>query len=228
MSFAQALIDGRFTLEGITAVKAETEEEIFKAWERKEVPVLPDPRGEWISRLSPRIVVDAILAKKNQAGTRRDMAPLVIGLGPGFIAGEDVHAVIETNRGHNLGKIILEGPAESNTGIPGNIAGYTAERVVRAPGAGRITIKKDIGSLVARGDELAAIGKERILSPLDGVVRGMIAEGTEVTEGFKIADVDPRGDVSYCRIISDKARAIAGGVLEAILTLDPDLLTDRS
>lgn len=227
VSFAQALFDGSATVEGITAVKARGEEEIRCAWDRGEIPVIPDPEGVWIERLQPQAVVDAILAKKN-LGTRRDMAPTVIGLGPGFSAGEDVHGVIETNRGHNLGRVILEGPAEADTGIPGNIAGFTRERVLRSPASGVLEVLRDIGSLVEEGEPLATVGGQEVLSPLKGVVRGMIAPGTEVPEGFKIADVDPRGDAAYCRIISDKARAIAGGVLEALLRLRPELLTGQA
>ena len=223
VSFAQAMMEGRWTVEGMTAVKAVNKEEIFTAWEEGCIPVIPDPSGGWIKKLQPEIVIDAIIAKKNY-GTHKAMAPVVIALGPGFKAGEDVHAIIETNRGHNLGTIIREGEAEGNTGIPGNIAGFTAERVVRAPVEGTLEIIRDIGSLVKKGEGIARIGKTEILSPLSGVVRGMIASGTPVTEGFKIADVDPRGDDSYCYLISDKARAIAGGVLEAILTLNPGLL----
>ena len=225
VAFAQSLVEGEYTVEGIKAVQALSEEDIHQAWESGNIPVLPDPDGEWIKRLKPEIVVDAIIAKSNCGGTRMDMAPVVIGLGPGFTAGKDVHAVIETNRGHNLGKIIREGQAEANTGVPGNIAGFTAERVVRAPSDGIMEVIKDIGSLVKKGDLIARAGKTDVFCPLDGVVRGMIAEGTPVTAGFKIADVDPRGDDSYCRIISDKARAIAGGVLEAILILNPSLLS---
>ncbi len=226
ISFAQALFDGTFSVEGTTAVRAESEEEMRQAWRSGQIPVILDPEGDWIGKLKPAAVVDAILAKKN-LGTRMDMAPVVIALGPGFTAGRDVHAVIETNRGHNLGKIILAGEAEPNTHVPGNIAGYTSERVVHAPVRGRVSILRDIGSMVRKGEPILAVGDREVLSPLDGVVRGMIAQGTEVTPGFKIADVDPRGDITYCHIISDKARAIAGGVLESILVLNPGLLTGK-
>ncbi len=223
VSFAQAVFDREVTVEGVTAVYARTLEEMEKAWLSDKVPVLADPEGHWIRELSPPILIDAIIAKKN-LGTHKEMAPVVIALGPGFTAGEDVHAVIETNRGHNLGKVITQGPAAPNTGIPGNIAGHTQDRVVRSPARGKLTVRKDIGSFVKKGELIAKVGSSDITSPLDGVIRGMIADGTSVTEGFKIADVDPRGDETYCRIISDKARAIAGGVLEAILRLSPDLI----
>ncbi|MDC7231828.1 MAG: selenium-dependent molybdenum cofactor biosynthesis protein YqeB [Spirochaetales bacterium] len=223
IAFAEVLRAGQVEVEGISAVKAETEEDIKAAWTRGQIPVIPDPEGLWIETLKPHAVVDAILAKKN-LGTDRSMAPVVIGLGPGFTAGEDVHAVVETNRGHSLGQLILDGRAMKNTGIPGTIAGYSAERVIHAPAAGTIRVLKDIGSLVKKGELLATIGTTEILSPLEGVVRGMIAPGTPVGKGLKIADVDPRGDAAYCRIVSDKARAIGGGVLEGILRLSPGLL----
>jgi len=223
VAFAQALIRGQAEVEGITAVRAAERGEIEKAWEENRVPVLADPQGHWIPELKPLAVVDAILAKKN-LGTEKDMAPVVIGLGPGFTAGDDVHAVIETNRGHSLGSVITEGPAMENTGIPGTIGGYSSERVIRAPGAGVIDVIRDIGNLVKKGEVLARIGNLEVLSPLDGVVRGMIAPGTDVPLGMKIADVDPRGDASYCYNVSDKARAVAGGVLEAILMLSPGVL----
>jgi len=227
VAFAEALIRGEAVVEGIRAVRAENEEEIREAWQSNRIPVIADPKGSWIGILKPLCVVDAILAKKN-LGTEKQMAPVVIGLGPGFTAGVDVHAVIETNRGHSLGRVILEGPAMENTGIPGTIGGYTSERVIRAPGAGRIEVLKDIESLVGKGELLARIGENEVRSPLDGVVRGMIANGTEVPEGMKIGDVDPRGEISYCHHVSDKARAVAGGVLEAILMLSPGILESGS
>lgn len=223
IAFADVLRTGKASVEGLEAVRTETESEIFDAINEGKIPVIPDPKGQWIKRLSPLCVVDAILAKKN-LGTSKTMAPTVIGLGPGFTAGEDVHAVIETNRGHSLGQMILKGPALKDTGIPGTIAGYNAERVLHAPAAGSIKVLKDIESMVKKGETVAIIGSTEVLSPLDGVVRGMIAPETPVTKGLKIGDVDPRGDASYCHIVSDKARAVGGGVLEAILFLNPGLL----
>ncbi|MDA3958143.1 selenium-dependent molybdenum cofactor biosynthesis protein YqeB [Oceanispirochaeta sp.] len=226
VSFADALRFETALVEGIQAVKTANENEISRAFSEKKIPILADPQGLWIEKLKPLCVVDAILAKKN-LGTRMDMAAVVIGLGPGFTAGEDVHAVIETNRGHSLGQVILKGQALKDTGIPGTIGGYSSERVIRAPASGIIEVIRDIESLVKKGEVLARIGKTEVLSPLDGVVRGMIAPGTLVKEGLKMADVDPRGETTYCHQVSDKARAIAGGVLEALLQLTPRLLTGR-
>ncbi|MDC7242080.1 MAG: selenium-dependent molybdenum cofactor biosynthesis protein YqeB [Spirochaetales bacterium] len=227
IAFADVLRTGRASVEGLEAVRVTDEEGLEAAFAEGKIPVIPDPEGLWIEKLKPVCVVDAILAKKN-LGTRRGMAPAVIALGPGFSAGDDVDAVIETNRGHSLGQVILKGPAMKNTGIPGTIAGYAAERVIHAPAAGTIEVFKDIESIVKKGEVLARIGETDILSPLDGVVRGMIAPGTPVTRGLKIGDVDPRGDASYCHIVSDKARAVGGGVLEALLRLTPGILAGKT
>ena len=227
VSFADALRFDSATVEGIEAVSIRTEEELSKALSEQKIPVINDPQGLWIEKLKPLCVVDAILAKKN-LGTRMDMAPVVIALGPGFTAGKDVHCVVETMRGHSLGQTIMEGDALMNTGIPGTIGGYSSERVVKAPAEGVIDVLCDIESIVKKGEVLARIGKTEVLSPLDGVVRGMIAPGTRVAKGLKMADVDPRGEVSYCRQVSDKARAVAGGVLEALLQLSPGILRNGS
>ncbi len=223
VSLAGAVQEGQTGVEGVQALCCREEEQIREALAKGLVPVIPDPEGQWINRLKPCCLVDAILAKKN-LGTRKDMASVVIALGPGFTAGEDADAVVETCRGHALGKVILKGKALENTGIPGNIAGYTHERVIFSPCAGKVDIVKDIGSLVQKGDVIARVGTQDIPSPLDGVVRGMIASGTQVPRGFKMADVDPRGEPSYCYEISDKARAVAGGVLEALLALSKEIV----
>jgi xanthine dehydrogenase accessory factor len=162
------------------------------------------------------VVVDAIIAKRN-LGTQLDDAPFVIGLGPGFTAGLDVHVVIGTNRGHNLGRIYSCGSEEFNTGVPGNIAGYTFERVVRTTRGGVFATALDIGAFVRRGDSVGTIDGTPLLAGVDGVVRGLLRSGMEVEAGFKIADIDPRREAVYCHTISDKARAIAGSVLEAVL-----------
>ena len=164
------------------------------------------------------MVVDAILAKRN-TGTRITDASLVIGLGPGFTAGVDVHAVVETNRGHNLGRVLLDGGAEPNTGIPAPIGGYGAQRLVKAPADGVFVAEAAIGSLVAAGEILGHVGGCPVRAAIDGVLRGLIRDGITVNCGLKIGDVDPRARVGYCFTISDKARAIAGGVLEAIVML---------
>lgn len=164
--------------------------------------------------------MDAILAKKN-LGTTKDMAPLTIGLGPGFCAGADVDAVIETKRGHNLGRIIRQGSAYPNTGIPGIIGGYGAERVIHAPAAGRMKNRSKIGDIVEAGQVLAVIegedGSTEVSATIDGLLRGLIRDDYPVTKGFKIADIDPRKEeLANCFTISDKARCIAGSVLEVI------------
>ena len=170
------------------------------------------------------MLVDAILAKRN-LGTTRDMAPITIGLGPGFTAGGDVDAVVETMRGHRLGRVIYEGAALPNTGVPGSIAGFAAERVIHAPASGAMTFVRspepvDIGSIVQKGQTIGFVGGVPVTATLDGVLRGLIREGYPVTEGLKIADIDPRAqEVQNCTTVSDKARAIAGGVLEAMLHL---------
>lgn len=222
VSFADAVRCGKAKVESITARRCVREEEMYEALQKGYLPVMVDPDGEFIEKLKPVAVIDAILAKKN-LGTSRNMAPIVIALGPGFSAGEDCDAVVETKRGHYLGKVIYDGPAEANTGIPGNIGGYTHERVVHAPASGVISLVHDIGDHVEQNDVIAVIGAEgaetEVTAPLTGVLRGMIAEGTYVTKGLKIADVDPRDMREYCFSISDKARSVAGGSLEALMHL---------
>ena len=196
--------------------------------EAGEVPLLIDPKGESIALLKPDVVVDAIIAKKN-LGTTINMAPLVIGVGPGFTAGQDVHLVIESMRGHNLARIITDGMAQPNTGVPGNIAGFTSERVIHAPAAGYIHDVRKIGDIVQKGDEIARIYPDKgsfdnalseyvpVNATITGIIRGLIREGYYFREGFKIADIDPReSELTNCFTISDKARSIAGSVLEAV------------
>lgn len=196
--------------------------------EAGEVPLLIDPKGESIALLKPDVVIDAIIAKKN-LGTTINMAPLVIGVGPGFMAGHDVHLVIESMRGHNLARIITDGMAQPNTGVPGNIAGFTSERVIHAPAAGYIHDVRKIGDIVQKGDEIARIYPDKgsygnalseyvpVNATITGIIRGLIREGYYFKEGFKIADIDPReSELTNCFTISDKARSIAGSVLEAV------------
>lgn len=216
VSFCEAVHDGRQTVEDVTAVRADGVADIRAAWSHGEIAVIVDPGWSALAEIKPDVAVDAIIAKKN-LGTTPGEAPLVIALGPGFFAGKDAHIVIETNRGHHLGRIITEGPAAPNTGIPGNIAGYTKERVLRAPADGRFDAQRTIGDPVKAGDIIGAVDGHEVPAPLDGVLRGLIRTGTPVTRGLKIGDVDPRGDVGYAPTISDKARAVAGSVLEAIL-----------
>lgn len=217
VSFSEAVYDGSVELEGITAVLVKNTIEIYHAWAMDHVPVAADPKGEYIGKFKPVAVVDAIIAKRN-TGMHRGLAPITIAMGPGFTAKKDVDVVIESNRGHNLGRLIFEGEAEPNTGMPGNIAGYTKERVLDAPVNGTITTVRKIGEVVKAGDIIASVDGTEILSKIDGIVRGLIRDGTYVTNGLKVGDIDPRIEqLENCYTISDKARAIGGAVLEALL-----------
>jgi len=218
VSFAQAVFDEQTMVEDVKAVKAYSQEEINTILKEGNIPVIVDPGCSIAGEINAEVVVDATLAKKN-TGMYRELAPLTIALGPGFKAGEDVDVVIETNRGHNLGRVIFEGCAEPNTGIPEEVKGYREERVLRSPCDGKTRNVLDIGDQVTKGETVCYVGEEAVKSPLDGVVRGIIMNGIEVKKGLKIGDVDPRGIKEYCYTISDKARAVGGGVLEAILSM---------
>ena len=256
VSFCEAVYDGSAAVEGVTArlvpalTDAETDTETYSGendtpaahivsekWdssaieavlEAGEVPLLIDQKGESIALLKPDVVVDAIIAKKN-LGTTINMAPLVIGVGPGFTAGQDVHLVIESMRGHNLARIITDGMAQPNTGVPGNIAGFTSERVIHASAAGYIHDVRKIGDIVQKGNEIARIYPDKesydnalseyvpVNATITGIIRGLIREGYYFRKGFKIADIDPReSELTNCFTISDKARSIAGSVLESV------------
>ncbi|MFQ5693031.1 MAG: selenium-dependent molybdenum cofactor biosynthesis protein YqeB [Nitrospinota bacterium] len=216
VAFAEAVAGGECTVEGITARRVEGDEEALRLAREGIVPVLVDPGGDVIRRLKPFAVVDAILAKRN-LGTRREDAEVVIGLGPGFTAGEDVDVVVETNRGHDLARVILEGTAEPNTGVPGSVGGHAGDRVLRAPCGGEFRAVRKIGDAVRAGDRVAEVGGRPVVTAIDGVLRGLLRDGLTVTEGFKVGDVDPRCRREHCFTISDKARAVGGGVLEALL-----------
>jgi xanthine dehydrogenase accessory factor len=222
VSFAQAVFDGETCVEGLTAAKADTMNDCRRLLDENIIPVLIDPDCQSIERIQPEVVVDAIIAKRN-IGMSMNLAPIVIGLGPGFFAGRDVHAVIETNRGHNLGRVIYEGEAEPNTGKPGKIDGYSVERVIRASTSGKIRSISSIGDSIEKGQIIAHIHESPVYSPLSGVLRGMIQSGIYVNKDMKIGDVDPRNQPEFCYAISEKSRAIAGGVLEAILYLRIEL-----
>ena len=216
VSFCEAVLDGSQTVEGVEACMTDNETAIREAWTQGKIAVAVDPEWKMLDHLQPHVVIDAILAKKN-LGTHLDEAPLVIGLGPGFSAGQDVHLVIETNRGHNLGKIMTSGSAEPNTGIPGPIGGYAEERVLRAPCDGEFKAGCAIGDRVKKGATVATVAADTVQAKIDGVLRGLIRSSSNVHQGLKLGDIDPRGNVDYCYTISDKARAISGSVLEAIL-----------
>lgn len=216
VSFCEALIRGRMTVEGIGSIRADGIDRIHRAWEEKDIPVIADPEWTIIDKLKPDVVVDAILAKNN-LGTSMEDAPLVIALGPGFNAGRDAHMVIETNRGHNLGRIIISGEAEPNTGVPGSIQGFATERVLRAPSNGLFTAQQKIGDSIKRSDIIGDVDGKFVRAEIDGVIRGLLMSGIQVKKGHKLGDIDPRGDATYCTTISDKARSIGGAVLEAFL-----------
>lgn len=217
VSFCEAVYDGTKTVEGRTVRLVKSAEEARAAWDAGELALIVDPETHIRSDIVPDVEIDAIIAKKN-LDTRITDAELVIGLGIGFEAGKDVHAVIETNRGHNLGRVMRSGIAEADTGHPGNIAGYTYERVLRAPCDGVIKTVKKIGDMVEAGDTVAYVEGEPIKATISGVIRGLLRDGTPVTRGLKSGDVDPRGNIEYCNTLSDKGRTISGGVLEAILS----------
>jgi xanthine dehydrogenase accessory factor len=216
VSFAQAIYDGTCVVEGITAAATDSFFQAKTLMDEGNIPVMADPEGLMVPKFKPNILVDAIIAKKN-LGTSIDDAPLVIGLGPGFSAGSDVDMVIETNRGHDLGRVITVGSAAENTGVPGTIEGEDWQRVLRAPEQGVFTTEHKIGDLVQADEVIGTCADKKVLATIPGVIRGLLSDGLYVTKGFKIGDIDPRGDASYCYRVSDKARAIAGGVLEAIL-----------
>jgi xanthine dehydrogenase accessory factor len=214
--FSQALRYGKTTVEDTTAVRAETTEEVRAALENGTIPVLPDPEAACLSRLRPDVLVDAILAKRN-LGTKLTDAPLVVGVGPGFTAGKDCHAVVETMRGHTLGRVIREGAAIPNTNVPGLIGGFAGERVLRAPADGIFHQILDIGAMVQPGETAGEVNGLPMTCTIGGVLRGILPDGTPVKAGMKSGDVDPRGVLENCYTASDKALAVGGGVLQAIL-----------
>ncbi|MCR5335911.1 MAG: EF2563 family selenium-dependent molybdenum hydroxylase system protein [Synergistes sp.] len=210
---ASAVFCGSAVIDGMPVRKISSPEEIYS---HKDVSVLVDPDGNCISRLRPQILVDAIMAKRN-TGTTIDMAPLVIGVGPGFTAGVDVHYVVETKRGHFLGRLISEGSAIPDTGIPGMEMGYTTERLLRAPADGYLTPYAEIGDHVEAGDVVGMVGGKEVRAQIRGMLRGLIHPSAYVTKGLKIGDIDPRDVREHCFSITDKALAVAGAVLEAVL-----------
>jgi xanthine dehydrogenase accessory factor len=217
VSFSEAVYDRRSCVEGVEAEKIERAEEIEKIWDKNKIAILVDPKAQILPHLKPDVFIDATLAKRN-LGTSLHHAPLVIALGPGFSAGTDCHVVVETNRGHHLGRLIPDGPAAPNTGIPGNIGGYTIERVLRAPADGTFVAKREIGDLVLKDEVIGKVNGANVRANINGVLRGLIRFGFEVKKGLKIGDIDPRGEKEYCFTISEKARAIGGTVLESILS----------
>lgn len=219
VAFCQAIYDGRYTVEGMECICCNTIEESFQVMKDGKVAIMVDPKAECLEKVKPIALIDAILAKKN-LGTTKDMAPITIALGPGFVAGVDVDAVIETKRGHQLGRVIYDGAAIKNTGIPGVIQGYGKERVIHSPCDGIVHPIKKITDIVKKDEIIAYVDQTPVRATMDGLLRGMIQGGYHVTKGFKMADIDPRiEEYDNCFTISDKARCIAGGVIEALLHL---------
>jgi xanthine dehydrogenase accessory factor len=216
VSFSEAIHDTKTVVEDVEAVRAQNKEDIITAWEEGQLAVLVDPEWIILEEMQTRVLIDATVAKKN-LGTTIEDAPLVIGLGPGFTASVDVHKVIETMRGHDLGRVIEKGSALANTGIPGDIGGHTVDRVLRAPAGGVFHSEHKITDRIRAGDVVCSVAGKGVVAKIDGVVRGLIREGTQVHGGVKIGDIDPRGRVEYCSTVSEKSRAIGGSVLEAIL-----------
>jgi xanthine dehydrogenase accessory factor len=216
VAFASAVYEGSWEVEGIVARRVADEAAMERALAAGETPVWIDPEAQIVRRLGPAAVVDAIVAKRNTGTTLAD-APVVVALGPGFAAGQDCHVVIETSRGHDLGRVIFCGQALPDTGVPGKVGGETARRVLRAPAGGLLVGRRQIGDRVRAGEPVAEVAGQPVVAQLDGVLRGLLHDGLTVRAGYKVGDVDPRAVVEHCFTISDKARAIGGSVLEAIL-----------
>ena len=216
VSFASAIFEGSIVVEGLKATLIGEVSEVESCWARGIIPVLVDPDGVSIREMRPHVLVDAVMAKRN-IGISINDAPCVIGLGPGFTAGKDVNAVIETQRGHHLGRAIYTGSPEPDTGVPAEVCGFAAQRLLRAPASGKFIPCKDIGEMVRKGEKVATVGDTPLYANIGGLVRGMLHTGAEVKTGIKVGDIDPRGAGIDWRTISDKARAVGGGVLEAIM-----------
>ncbi|NDV24296.1 selenium-dependent molybdenum cofactor biosynthesis protein YqeB [Desulfovibrio sp. JC022] len=215
VAFSEAVYHGEVQVEGVSAVFTENMEEAAAAWDKDAIAILCDPCLLKLDEIKPEILIDAIIAKKN-LGTEIHMAPLVIGLGPGFTAGENVHKVIETKRGHHMSRVIHEGAAEPNTGIPGSVKGFTVERVYWAENGGVFNTTFDIGDEISEGETLGDVDGTPVVAKISGVIRGLLRNGTPVRKRTKLGDIDPRATKTYCGEVSDKALSIGGGVLEAV------------
>ena len=218
VAFAEAVFEGKAKVEELTAMRIASANRAEDVLSQGYIPVLVDPDMSGLLSLSPDILIDALMAKKNQ-GMARQLAPTTVAIGPGFVAGVDVDAVVETNRGTDLGRVIWRGSAQAATHVPGAVGGHTHDRVLRATTNGIIRCQRSIGDLVEEGETIAQVATVPIRSPFAGIVRGLIHNGLEVAEGTKIGDIDPRKDPSLCYRVSDKALAVGGGVLEAVLIL---------
>jgi len=218
VAFAEAVFAGETTVEGVRGVLCADEAEAARVLDQDAIPVLVDPEAAVVRAVRPTVVIDGVMAKRN-LGTTIDDAPVVIALGPGFVAGQDVHAVVETQRGHYLGRAIYSGATEPDTGVPGNIGGFTRERVLRAPTGGRLERPLAIGAHVEAGDTVGWVAGQPVQTAIAGTLRGLVREGLAVDAGMKVGDVDPRAEQAHCFTVSDKSLAIGGGALEAVLYL---------
>ncbi len=216
VSFCEAVYDGHMVVEGVEALLVRDVEDVYSIWEKNKLPVIVDHTCESRNLIKPDVIIDGILAKKN-TGTSINDAPMIIALGPGFVAGRDAHFVVETNRGHYLGRLLTTGSAQHDTGVPGPVQGITTDRVLRAPAEGQWQSKLQIGDPVKKGDVMGVVSGVEVNAMIDGVLRGLIRPGIHVNKGLKIGDIDPRGIRDHCNSISEKALAIGGGVLEGIL-----------
>lgn len=217
VAMAEAVYAGQVLVEDIRARRADSVREVPSILEAGEVAVLVDPSAASLTDLRPTVLVDGRM-RKAPSELPLDAAPLVIGLGPGFTAGVDCHAVIETRRGHHLGRVLWDGQASHDTRVPEAVEGYAVDRVLRAPRSGVMRGVRPIASIVRQGEIVAEIDREPVRAPFDGALRGLLHDGVHVTRGMKLGDLDPRREASYSRQISDKALAVGGAVLEAILS----------
>jgi xanthine dehydrogenase accessory factor len=216
VAFCEAVYDGEKEVEGITARRVESGVEVLRLWREGRIAVIVDPETSIRKTLKPEVLIDAIMAKKN-LGTKIGHAPLVIGLGPGFRVGKDVHMVVETSNSERLGMVILKGEAEADTGIPVEIGGFTKERALHADGDGLFLTDKDIGDPAKAGEVVATVAGKPVRAEIDGIVRAMLRHGIDVKKGTKLGEIDPTGNIEDCYTIRPRVRAIAGGVLEAIM-----------
>ena len=216
VSFASAIYDGGIEIEGIKGIFCNDIDEAAEITAGRETAVLIDPEGAAIQELSPKILIDARMMKNNP-DTNSDMAPVVIALGPGYAAPEDAHYVIETSRGHDLGRVITNGNALKDTGVPGEVGGETIRRVIRSPISGKFESNANIGDMLSAFQTVGKVNGKEVITEISGLLRGLLYDGVEISKGTKIGDVDPRGNSDFLHTISDKANAIAGGVMEAVL-----------
>ncbi len=217
VAFAEAVFSGSIQVEGVAAKLVADWNAAQQSVKEGNIPVMIDPQASILKDLRPLVIVDARMLKQDLP-SMMDQTSLLIGIGPGFEAGKNCHAVIESQRGHHLGRVFWSGRAAENTGIPGSINKYKKDRVLYAPSDGTLNPKAKIGDLIKQGELIASVNSQTIIAPFDGLLRGLIHRSVPLTKGMKIGDLDPRNDPSYTAQISDKALAIGGGVLEALLS----------